>query len=61
KEEAQKVEMHGQSAVLLVAPQIRAQLAKLFRFSLSNLHVLAYSEVPENRRISVVASVGQGN
>jgi flagellar biosynthesis protein FlhA len=61
KEEAQKVEMTGQSAVLLVAPQIRAQLAKLFRFSLSNLHVLAYSEVPENRRISVVASVGQGN
>ncbi len=61
KEEAQKVEMNGQSAVLLVAPQIRAQLAKLFRFSLSNLHVLAYSEVPENRRISVVASVGQGN
>ncbi|MGC9385408.1 MAG: flagellar biosynthesis protein FlhA [Hydrogenovibrio sp.] len=61
KEEAQKVEMSGQVAVLLVAPQIRAQLARLFRFSLSNLHVLAYSEVPENRRISVVASVGQGN
>lgn len=61
KEEAQKVEMTGQSAVLLVAPQIRAQLARLFRFSLANLHILAYSEVPENRRISVVANVGQGD
>lgn len=60
KEEAQKVEMTGQSAVLLVAPQIRAQLARLFRFSLATLHILAYSEVPENRRISVVANVGQG-
>lgn len=60
KEEAQKLEMGGQAPVLLVAPQIRAQLARLFRFSLSNLHVLAYSEVPENRQISVVANVGQG-
>jgi len=60
KAEAQKLEMDGQAPVLLVAPQIRAQLARLFRFSLSNLHVLAYSEVPENRQISVVANVGQG-
>jgi len=60
KEEAQKIEMEGQSAILLVAPQIRAQLARLFRYSLPNLHILAYSEVPENRQISVVANVGQG-
>ncbi|WP_460187042.1 flagellar biosynthesis protein FlhA [Thiomicrorhabdus hydrogeniphila] len=60
KEESQKMEMSGQSAVLLVAPQIRAQLARLFRYSLPSLTILAYSEVPENRQISVVASVGQG-
>jgi len=60
KEETQKLEMMGSSAVLLVAPQIRAQLARLFRFSLPTLYILAYSEVPENRQISVVASVGQG-
>jgi flagellar biosynthesis protein FlhA len=60
KEEAQKLEMTGQSAVLLVAPQIRAQLARLFRYSLPSLYILAYSEVPENRQISVVASIGQG-
>lgn len=60
KEESQKIEMSGQSAVLLVAPQIRAQLARLFRYSLPTLHILAYSEVPENRQISVVANVGQG-
>lgn len=60
KEESQKIEMTGQSSVLLVAPQIRAQLARLFRYSLPTLHILAYSEVPENRQISVVANVGQG-
>ncbi|MBE0493859.1 MAG: flagellar biosynthesis protein FlhA [Thiomicrospira sp.] len=60
KEESQKVEMDGQAPVLLVAPQIRAQLARLFKFSLPNLHILAYSEVPENRQISVVANVGNG-
>ena len=60
KEESQKLEISGQSAVLLVAPQIRAQLARLFRYSLPTLYILAYSEVPENRQISVIANVGQG-
>jgi len=58
KEQSQKIEMNGQPAVLLVAPQIRAQLARLFKYSLTSLHILAYSEVPENRQISVVANVG---
>ncbi|BBP43149.1 flagellar biosynthesis protein FlhA [Thiosulfativibrio zosterae] len=60
KEESQKLEMQGDAAILIVAPQIRAQLARLFRYSLPSLHILAYSEVPENRQISVVANVGQG-
>jgi len=60
KEESQKLEVTGQAAVLLVAPQIRAQLARLFKYSLPGLFILAYSEVPENRQISVVANVGQG-
>ena len=59
KEEVQKIEEDGHPAILLVAPQIRAQLARLFKYSLPSLHVLAYSEVPENRRISVMANVGQ--
>ncbi len=60
KEESQKLEATGQPPVLLVAPQIRAQLARLFKYSLPELFILAYSEVPENRQISVVANVGQG-
>jgi flagellar biosynthesis protein FlhA len=60
KQEVQKIESEGHPPILLVAPQIRPQLARLFKYSLPSLHVLAYSEIPENRRISVVASVGQG-
>ena len=59
KEESQKIEAEGSSSILLVAPQLRAPLARLFRFSLPNLNILAYSEIPENRQISVVANVGQ--
>ncbi len=60
-EQVQKLEAEGRPAVLLVAPQIRAQLARLLRYSLPNLHVLAYTEVPEDRQIQVVAAVGQGS
>lgn len=59
KEESQKIEAEGSSSILLVAPQLRAPLARLFRFSLPNLNILAYSEIPENRQISVVANIGQ--
>ncbi|WP_294946714.1 flagellar biosynthesis protein FlhA [Sulfurivirga sp.] len=60
-EQVQKLEAEGRPAVLLVAPQIRAQLARLLRYSLPNLHVLAYTEVPEDRQIQVVAAVGQAS
>ena len=59
RDEVQKIENEGHPAILLVAPQIRAQLARLFKHSLPTLHVLAYSEIPENRRIKVVTNVGQ--
>ncbi|BAZ93889.1 flagellar biosynthesis protein FlhA [Thiohalobacter thiocyanaticus] len=55
----QQQEMNGQPAVLLVAPPVRNWLARLFRHSIPGLHVLAYDEVPDNKQIKVVATVGQ--
>jgi flagellar biosynthesis protein FlhA len=55
----QQQEMSGQPAVLLVAPPVRNWLARLFRHSIPGLHVLAYDEVPDNKQIKVVATVGQ--
>jgi len=58
-EKASQQEMNGQPAVLLVAPPIRGWLARLVRHSIPNLHVLSYNEVPDNKQIKVVATVGQ--
>ncbi|MFP5507344.1 MAG: flagellar biosynthesis protein FlhA [Gammaproteobacteria bacterium] len=58
-ERAQEQEMQGKPAVLLVAPPVRQWLARLVRHSIPGLHVLAYNEVPDNKQIKVVATVGQ--
>jgi flagellar biosynthesis protein FlhA len=47
----------GQPAVLLVSDLIRAMLARFIRQRVPNLHVLAYGEVHEVKRLRVVATV----
>ncbi len=58
-ESSQKMEMEGQVAVLLVSSFVRPWLARFVRHSISGLHVLAYNEIPEDRQIKVVSTVGQ--
>jgi len=43
----------------LVSSALRPWLAQFVRHTISSLHVLAYNEVPEDRQIKVVATVGQ--
>jgi flagellar biosynthesis protein FlhA len=52
-------EAAGEPAVLLVASKIRPWVSRLMRYSTPTLSVLAYNEIPENRRIRVVAAVGR--
>ena len=52
-------EAAGEPAVLLVAPKIRPWVARLMRYSSPTLSVLAYNEIPESRRIRVIAAVGR--
>ena len=56
---ARRQEAAGEPAVLLVAPKIRPWIARLMRHSVPTLAVLAYNEIPENRRIRVIAAVGR--
>ena len=56
---AQRQESAGEPAVLLVAPPLRAPLARFTRSGLPGLHVLAWNEIPDNRRIRLVAAVGR--
>ena len=58
-ETAQRQEMAGQPAVLLTAPPLRSWLFRLTRHAVPNLHVLSYNEVPDDKQIRIVGSVGQ--
>ncbi len=56
---AQRQEMAGEPAVLLVTPPLRTWLARFTRHVAPGLHVLAYNEVPDNRRVRLVSALGQ--
>jgi len=58
-EAARRQEMSGEPAVLLVAPLLRPWLARFTRHVAQNLHVLAYNEVPDNRRVRLVQALGR--
>ncbi len=51
-------EIAGEPSVLLVSPTLRPWLARFLRQGIPGLNVLAYNEVPENRKLRMVASVG---
>ncbi|MFO1467841.1 MAG: flagellar biosynthesis protein FlhA [Steroidobacteraceae bacterium] len=56
---ARRQEAAGDPSVLLVGPRLRPWIARLMRHSVPSLSVLAYNEIPENRRIRVIAAVGR--
>ena len=58
-ESAQRQEASGEAAVLMVAPQLRTTLARFTRATVPGLHVLAWNEIPDNRRVRLVAAVGR--
>lgn len=57
---AQRIEAEGGTPVLLVASTLRLFMSRLLRGRISNLYVLAYEEIPANKRIKVVATIGNG-
>ncbi|ABC31852.1 Flagellar biosynthesis pathway, component FlhA [Hahella chejuensis KCTC 2396] len=56
-EAAQRQEMLGKAAVLLVSNSLRPVLARFIRLSVERMHVLAYQEVPDNKQITIVATI----
>lgn len=55
---AQKQEMAGKSIVLLVAAPLRMMLSRFARHSVPDMQVLAYTEIPDNKQITIDARVG---
>ena len=56
---AQRQEGAGQPAVLLVPPNLRAALVRFTRAGVPGLRVLAWNEIPDSRRVRLVAAVGR--
>jgi flagellar biosynthesis protein FlhA len=55
---AKKQESAGKPVVLLVAAPLRLMLVRLTRFNLPDMHVLGYNEIPDNKQITIEATVG---
>ena len=58
KETTQNQLAKGQPAVLLVSQNLRPFLSRMVRHGIQGLHVLSYEEIPEDKQIRVIASVG---
>ena len=58
-EAAQRQEMLGKPVILLVAGPVRAMMSRFARLAVPNMHVLAYQEIPDNKQVTIVATVGQ--
>ncbi len=56
-EKAQSQEVAGEPSVLLVSPQVRPWMARMMR-TIRNLHVLAYNEIPDEKRVQMIGAVG---
>jgi flagellar biosynthesis protein FlhA len=45
--------------VLLVPPQLRLAMARFLRSAVPTLHVLAWNEIPDSRKVRLVGTVGR--
>ena len=58
---AERQEVDAKPAVLLVSSPVRALLSRFVRYSTQQIHVLAFEEIPENKQITVVATISKGD
>ncbi|WP_111976678.1 flagellar biosynthesis protein FlhA [Algibacillus agarilyticus] len=56
---SQQQEMNGEPAVLLTSGVLRSVLARFTKHTVSGLHVLSYQEIPDDKQIRIVNSIGQ--
>jgi flagellar biosynthesis protein FlhA len=56
---SRRQEMLGEPSVLLVPPTLRQTLARFVRAGVPGLQVLAWNEIPDNRRVRLVTAVGK--
>jgi flagellar biosynthesis protein FlhA len=57
-EAAQRQEIAGKPAVLLVSAPLRHVLVKFIRYSAVEMQVLSYGEIPDDKQITIESTVG---
>jgi len=55
---ASKQEVLGKPAILLVHPHLRRLLSKLFKHVSKNLAVLSFKEIPDDKQMKIVSTLG---
>lgn len=60
-EHTQRLEAAGHTAILLVTASVRSLLARFVKHSIPSLHVLSFNEVPDNKQIKILSTVGVAN
>ena len=54
---SESVSAEGRTAVMVVSPAIRKQLSAIIRHHIDDMVVLGFTELPDNRKINVVATI----
>ena len=57
---AKRLEEEGQPVVLVVPPALRTWIARWLRPAIERLHVLSFNEIPDNKQLEIVATLGDG-
>jgi flagellar biosynthesis protein FlhA len=57
-EYVQKCEVESLPAIVLVATELRGLLEKLFKPGIPSMHFLSHNEIPDDRRLSIIAKIG---
>ncbi|MDB6062950.1 MAG: flagellar biosynthesis protein FlhA [Verrucomicrobiaceae bacterium] len=58
RDAAQKQELAGKAAVLLVSAPLRAVMAKFSRYINGEIQVLSFNEIPDDKQVTIEASIG---
>lgn len=58
-EASQQQELLGQPAVLLTSGVLRTTMARFVKHTIPTLHVLSYQEIPDDKQIKIISSIGQ--
>jgi flagellar biosynthesis protein FlhA len=57
-ETSEKLSAEGRPSIMVVAPQIRRLFSDFVRSHVPDIIILSFTELPENRRVEVYATIG---